>query len=94
MLFECFVKCSFCRAAEEIDFLSHDARAEHSEGQRGLQQYVRELIASTSKSSLSTLDESQDSERPNELPNTNIVISGGGFQRVDFSDYLQGHQMM
>lgn len=91
MLLECFVKCSVCRAAEEIDFLSHDARVEHSEGQRRLQQYVRELIASTSKS---TLDESWDSERPIELPNTNIVISGGGFQRVDFSDHLQGHQIM
>ena len=81
---------STCRAAEEKDFLSQDARSKHAEGQSRLQSFIRQSMASVNKAHPGSAENRQDSENAIELPVSNVIVAGGKIQKIDFSSFMQG----
>ena len=83
-----------CRAAEEKEFLSHDAREKHARGQSRLQEVVRETMGFFNVDRSECDEDGQGSEKFSELPVVNVMVAGGVLQRLNFSSFLQGPQIL
>ena len=83
-----------CRAAEEKEFLSHNAREKHAAGQSRLQKFVRETMATLNQDSSELDEERETSEKSKELPVVNVMMADGVLQKLNFSSFLQGPQIL